>query len=75
MPRAMLAAMSADERARALKSNPVFAGLPVREIDALAAADQLFQAGVEAAPAFKTGRDQPYCLDGVPEDSAVRRHS
>ncbi|HYS93160.1 MAG TPA: cyclic nucleotide-binding domain-containing protein, partial [Candidatus Acidoferrales bacterium] len=34
----MLAAMSADERARALKSNPVFAGLPVREIDALAAA-------------------------------------
>ncbi len=38
MPRAMLAAMSADERARALKSNPVFAGLPVREIDALAAA-------------------------------------
>ena len=38
MPRAMLAAMSADERARALKSNPVFAGLPVREIDTLAAA-------------------------------------
>jgi Cyclic nucleotide-binding domain len=36
----MFAAMSPDERARALKANPVFAGLPVREIDTLAAADR-----------------------------------
>jgi hypothetical protein len=43
-------------------------------IDGLAAQDALFCAGVEAAPAFKTQREQPYNLDGVPHSSPVRRH-
>jgi hypothetical protein len=43
-------------------------------IDALAAEDVLFRAGVEAAPAFLAARGQSFCLDGVPEGSAVRRH-
>ena len=43
-------------------------------IDGLAAQDALFCAGVEAAPAFKTQRDQPYSLDGVPQTSPVRRY-
>jgi hypothetical protein len=43
-------------------------------IDKLAVEDPLFRAGVEAAPAFKTHRLQPYSLDGVPEGSPVRRH-
>jgi hypothetical protein len=36
------------------------------------AADAVYRAGVEAAPAFKRLRDQPYSLDGVPEYSPVR---
>jgi hypothetical protein len=43
------------------------------EIDRLAAGDPVFLAGVEAAPAFKRRRRQSFELDGVPEDSAVRR--
>jgi hypothetical protein len=43
------------------------------EIDQRAAADLLFRAGVEAAPAFKRLRKQAVELDGVPENSAVRR--
>ena|ERR1700754_187592 len=42
-------------------------------IDQLAAADPMFAAGVEAAPAFKRLRGQSYALDGVPERSVVRR--
>src|ERR1700694_4990993 len=45
------------------------------EIDRLAAADPLFNAGVEAAPVFKKARGQGYCLEGVPSESAVRRHA
>ena len=41
-------------------------------IDKIAQIDPIFQSGVEAAPAFKELRQQPYSLDGVPEDSAVR---
>jgi hypothetical protein len=43
------------------------------QIDAVAAADPVFCAGVEAAPAFKRLREQPYEFDGVPEGSPVRR--
>jgi hypothetical protein len=43
-------------------------------IDEFAAQDALFCAGVEAAPAFKTQREQPYSLDGVPQSSPVRRY-
>jgi len=43
-------------------------------IDGLAAQDALFCAGVEAAPAFKAQREQPYSLDGVPQTSPVRRY-
>jgi hypothetical protein len=42
-------------------------------IDRLAAQDALFCAGVEAAPAFKTQRQQDYSLEGVPDNSPVRR--
>lgn len=49
-----------------------------QDIDPRANDDPLFRAGVEAAPAFnalptRTGRKRP-CLDGVPMESAVRRH-
>jgi hypothetical protein len=43
-------------------------------IDRLAADGALFWAGVEAGPAFKACRKQGSSLDGVPEDSAVRRY-
>jgi hypothetical protein len=43
-------------------------------IDALAAQNLLYCAGVEVAPAFKTQREQPYSLDGVTQTSPVRRH-
>jgi hypothetical protein len=55
---------SAEERARLFPS-----------IDATAAQDELFCAGVEAAPVFKRLRGQPYFLDGVPDESPVRRHA
>jgi hypothetical protein len=42
-------------------------------IDQIAAEDPIYRAGVEAAPAFKRRRQQEFELDGVPEDSAVRR--
>lgn len=42
-------------------------------IDQLAAADPVVCAGVEAAPVFKRLRGQTFSLDGVPENSAVRR--
>jgi hypothetical protein len=45
------------------------------EIDALAAVDAVFCAGVEAAPAFKRLREQPFDFDGVLARSAVRRFS
>jgi hypothetical protein len=44
-------------------------------IDATAANDGLFRAGVEAARMFKRLRGQPFFLDGVPERSAVRRYT
>lgn len=43
-------------------------------IDALADADELYAAGVEAAPAFKALHEQEYFFAGVPETSRVRRH-
>jgi hypothetical protein len=42
-------------------------------IDALAAGDPIFRAGVEAAPLFKKLREELYSLKGVPQVSAVRR--
>jgi hypothetical protein len=54
------------------------AQLFTRDIDPRAANDPLFRAGVEAAPAFNAlptrSGPKPPCLDGVPADSAVRRH-
>ena len=41
-------------------------------IDSRAAQDAVYCAGVEAAPAFKRLRAQPYAMDGVPENSPVR---
>jgi hypothetical protein len=43
-------------------------------IDATAARDALFRAGVEAAPSFKRRLGQSYFLDGVPDDSPVRKY-
>ena len=40
--------------------------------DAIAHNDPIYKAGVEAAPAFKRLRNQPYSLEGVPETSPVR---
>src|SRR5258708_15857091 len=36
-------------------------------------ADPIYASGVEAAPAFKRLRGQPYSFDGVPQESPVRR--
>lgn len=46
-----------------------------RVIDPTAAADPVFRAGVEAAPALHALRGQPCFLDGVPTDSSVRRYA
>lgn len=42
------------------------------EIDSIADRDAIYRAGVEAAPAFKRLRKQPWSLDGVPARSPVR---
>lgn len=44
-------------------------------IDAAARGDRIFEAGVEAAPAFKDLEEQHYSLGGVPDDSPVRRYA
>src|SRR5262249_17166793 len=36
-----------------------------------AAADPIYAAGAEAAPAFKHLRNQPMCFDGIPADSIL----
>lgn len=46
-----------------------------QSIDPIAQTDPIFRAGVEAAPCFKSLRNQDYSFDGVPDDSAVRRFS
>jgi len=43
-------------------------------IDNVARQNQLFSAGVEAAPGFKAARGQEIDLDGVPDTSPVRRY-
>lgn len=42
-------------------------------IDPAAASDNVFRAGVEAAPAFKALRSEAIDLEGVPADFSVRR--
>ena len=44
-------------------------------IDPQAQADPIFCAGVESAPSFKKLLEEGYSLDGVPQESPVRRHS
>jgi hypothetical protein len=44
-------------------------------IDQVAGGDELFRAGVEAAPLFKRIRGQPFSLEGVPANSPVRRYA
>jgi hypothetical protein len=44
-------------------------------IDQQAAADPVFRAGVEAAPAFHALHGDPCFLDGVPTDSPVRTYA
>jgi len=43
-------------------------------IDNVARQNQLFSAGVEAAPSFKAARGEEISLDGVPYTSPVRRY-
>jgi hypothetical protein len=45
------------------------------QIDARAATDAVYRAGVEAAPAFQRERQNEISFDGVPEESAVRRYA
>jgi hypothetical protein len=45
------------------------------QIDAYAENDEIFAAGVEAAPVFLEQRGQTYSLDGVPPDSRVRERA
>jgi hypothetical protein len=44
-------------------------------IDTRAAADALYCAGVESAPAFKHAGQNKISFHGVPEDSPVRRYA
>lgn len=44
-------------------------------IEEIVRRDAIYAAGVEAAPAFKRLRGQAYSLDGVPENSIIRRFS
>lgn len=45
------------------------------KIDIISSEDPLYRAGVEAAPTIKDLRNnQPYCLEGVPPTSPVRRY-
>jgi hypothetical protein len=43
-------------------------------IDPQAEADPIFCAGVESAPSFKKLLEEGYSLDGVPQESPVRRY-
>lgn len=52
------------------KRKSIFSGT----IDPIAQRDTIYRAGVEAAPYFKTLREQDYSFEGVPENSAVRRY-
>jgi hypothetical protein len=56
-------------------NNPDGRAQAFQSIDQLAAADALYRAGVEAAPAFLDARNQDYSFDGVPADSPVRLHA
>lgn len=46
----------------------------VNKIDKIAQQDPIYLAGVEAAPAFKGLRNEPYSLEGVPEDCPVNKY-
>ncbi len=41
-------------------------------MDPMSELDQIYRAGVEAAPSFKNLRNEPYSFDGVPTSSPVR---
>ncbi|MFQ5872055.1 MAG: hypothetical protein ACE5IB_07850 [Candidatus Geothermarchaeales archaeon] len=41
-------------------------------IDPMSELDQIYRAGVEAAPSFKNLRNEPYSFEGVPTSSPVR---
>lgn len=56
-------------------NNPEGRAQQFENIDALAARDAIYAAGVEAAPVFLDSRNQEYSLDGVPPDFPVRRYS
>jgi hypothetical protein len=43
-------------------------------IDIYSDIDPIYEAGVEAAPAFKRRRNQPYSFEGIPETSPVKKH-
>jgi len=43
-----------------------------RVIDPRARTDPIYRAGVDAAPAFKDRRAQPWSFEGVPADSPIR---
>lgn len=43
-------------------------------IDLIAQRDPIYCAGVEAAPTFKSLLCEPYCFDGVPQSSPVRKY-
>ncbi len=46
----------------------------MRIVDSFAARDEIYAAGVEAAPTFKGIRNQGFSFEGVPGNSRVRRY-
>jgi outer membrane murein-binding lipoprotein Lpp len=67
------AAKTIAHETRSGPNTPAMRRQQMETIDEIAAADAVYAAGVEAAPAFKRLRNQAYSLDGVPEGSRVRR--
>jgi hypothetical protein len=43
-------------------------------LDPICLRDPIFSAGIEAAPAFKELRKEPYSFDGIPTNSVVKIH-
>jgi hypothetical protein len=71
----LMAAKTIAESTRSGANTPDVRRNTFAMIDEAARNDPIFEAGVEAAPAFKDAMKQAYSLAGVPDDSPVRRYA
>jgi hypothetical protein len=70
----IMAAKSIAMETRSGENTPAGRAQQFAVIDNVARQNQLFSAGVEAAPSFKAARGEEISLDGVPDTSPVRRY-